>query len=569
VNSIIKAHQSFCQRVDILFIDEAFQVVRHIVSDSVKSAERALVFDQLVAMIRHARVVVVADADVNDLVVRFIEFCRPNERFTVREARDSHPDIRVTWQHGRQAPALAFDNVLFRLAAGQKVIVATDSIAKSEILFSLIATELPDKRILLINRRTSGGAAQQRFLENPNVAVLRYDCLVYSPTISSGISITADHFDIGFGIFFGVIMPSDAHQMLRRARAIKRFHLAFDQNNSRGMDSAADIESGWRQAGGERLTDFDGLVARVRAMEGFAGNHFHQGMLAYLTRHGFTVLEGLPDGEFGVEPRDIKLVGAALQAERHEAIVHARRLTQAEVDRIRTDAEASVEDQLALSRWIIGETLKVPDITVDDVRFFDDGRGVTALTRFELAAGMAAGTELDGALIHQSQRSFSKAKTALYRRLLEALRLDIRTGEGSIDADSARAVVDLARQQPRLFAVACIVPATICKSVPKDAVKFANDALRLLGLKALPDGRPRIGVERVRRYGLCRVAHTQMMRRATVRQRHRDMANCRAVKTISVEDLLAGLERWQSAAPEQVRQFWEAAYEDALLLLRK
>ncbi|WP_228201136.1 hypothetical protein [Klebsiella aerogenes] len=59
--------------------------------------------------------------------------------------------------------------------------------------------------------------------------VKKYDGLIYSPSISSGVSIEQKHFDRHFGMFCGEVVPSDAIQMLRRDRTAKEFIIGFDR----------------------------------------------------------------------------------------------------------------------------------------------------------------------------------------------------------------------------------------------------------------------------------------------------------------------------------------------------
>ncbi|MFO5546981.1 hypothetical protein ACLBPS_29875, partial [Klebsiella pneumoniae] len=55
------------------------------------------------------------------------------------------------------------------------------------------------------------------------------DSQFHGPAITSGVSIEQKHFHRHFGMFCGEVVPSDAIQMLRRARTAKEFIIGFDK----------------------------------------------------------------------------------------------------------------------------------------------------------------------------------------------------------------------------------------------------------------------------------------------------------------------------------------------------
>lgn len=54
----------------VLFIDEARQVLEHVLNGSVE--KRSTVFNQLILAIKNANLIVVSDADLNDFTVEFL-----------------------------------------------------------------------------------------------------------------------------------------------------------------------------------------------------------------------------------------------------------------------------------------------------------------------------------------------------------------------------------------------------------------------------------------------------------------------------------------------------------------
>ncbi|MCH7878447.1 MAG: hypothetical protein IH914_03915, partial [candidate division Zixibacteria bacterium] len=146
------------------------------------------------------------------------------------------------------------------------------------------------------------------------------------------------------------------------------------------------------------------------------------------------------------------------------------------------------------------EDLKLPDLTVADIEFFDERRGLAKLKRFELAANLAK--PFDGCEGENlSLRNFNAVTASAYKRILEPLGIDLKTGEGSFGAEHAQAVVDLVMKQKVLLSYLGIVPNSVNYKRPKDSNKFIGQILKLMGLKTSSRKKREEGVL-VRRYYL-------------------------------------------------------------------
>lgn len=85
----------------------------------------------------------------------------------------------------------------------------------------MIRDRSPEKRVLCIQSRagdsTAGDGDVLAFLADVNNEVTKLDCLIHSPTVESGVSITVPHFTKTFGLFGGrSVSPAGFIQMLRR-----------------------------------------------------------------------------------------------------------------------------------------------------------------------------------------------------------------------------------------------------------------------------------------------------------------------------------------------------------------
>ena len=121
----------------------------------------------------------------------------------------------------------------------KKCLVATDSATRARVLEKQIRTSFPDHRVLCVTANPSEAEAEHvyAFQENPNEKMLEYDVVIYSPVITSGISIVGEHFEKHFGFFSGVIPFTHMLQMIGRDRTAQLWNLFVKKNSPRESSS--------------------------------------------------------------------------------------------------------------------------------------------------------------------------------------------------------------------------------------------------------------------------------------------------------------------------------------------
>ncbi|NRA63768.1 MAG: toprim domain-containing protein [Pseudobacteriovorax sp.] len=115
------------------------------------------------------------------------------------------------------------------IAKDEKVFVSTDTKAAAKKLIRHIKHLHPNVRELLVCKSPETVKAAQDFCKNPNEEAQKYDLVICTPKVSSGVSITTGYFDRMFGIFTGVVSPVDLMQMLGRVRAAENWHVSIDE----------------------------------------------------------------------------------------------------------------------------------------------------------------------------------------------------------------------------------------------------------------------------------------------------------------------------------------------------
>lgn len=457
-------HRAFVDRAEVVFIDEIAQVLRFVEAEKhcrTRAATNAEVLAKLRAIVTRARVVLVADAGADRRTVEFLESCRPNERFRIVEVKDPERNgIAATYHVGASAAGAVVGQSLEELASNGKVWLAIEGKDRTKALGRFFAEQ--GWRCLAIHADNKGNAAQSAFLENPEREARQYDIVLASPVIGSGLSIEhkdGPHFTFGGFIGGGSrLTPADAAQMLRRVRYLTRFALGLLPNTNIGAQNPEAILRAWETASriegdARRATDFDGLIADIRASETNARADFAAGLLWQLDAAGWHLERGADCDDLDTLAA-VKLASEA-EAQRHlAALIAARHLDTDEAEALERKTERTEAEALLLEAHRIRAALNIPSITPEILDFWDRGTVLRKLDRFGASQGIIpSGGELGNDL---ARRRYFRACARAYAYLFEGI--DLQGGHW-LTEDTAGAILDRVLAQRHLLAHLGIVPA--------------------------------------------------------------------------------------------------------------
>ena len=202
---------------DLLVLDEAESILAQFNSGLHRRFNASFaMFQWLVA--NSARVVVM-DANLGDRTLNVLLGMRP-----------AHPPFFHWNQYSRAATdsyaftadlGLWLDHLYCRLAAGQRVVIPTNSLAEAEAFEAGIRERFPDKAVRLYSSKTSQADKARHFADvHTHWGCL--DVLIYTPTVSAGVSFELKHFDALFGYFVDSSCDVETcRQMLGRVRDIR------------------------------------------------------------------------------------------------------------------------------------------------------------------------------------------------------------------------------------------------------------------------------------------------------------------------------------------------------------
>lgn len=507
VNSIINPKfqnadgLSWFETVDTLCIDEASQVIRHTTGGPVENPVR--VMDGLIDAMRSSNRVVLCDADANDSLIHLCELARPGEQINVIEVDGNCNDIKVF----HTDPDTAFFHaVQWATRESKRLLIANDSAKDGERLAVQMHEREPGLRILHVHKDSKADKGVEAFLNNPNAECVRYDVVIYSPAISSGVSITTPHFDEHISIFHAVVAPSDAVQMMRRDRTAKKYMVGIGINNTqretdreaiyRGLLTADElasadfVETEEEIALRRRKTAFDEMFLECQSNENAARNDFANNLILMMVGDGYKVAALETEGH----ERDFGKVwkmhaGEQVNDRRRRLVMNEQTPDDETFARISRSEMRSREEAAQIDRYHMEHQLCVDEIDEPIIDFYDD-QGIKKVQRLELLQSTdEQARDYDHAQIKNkvtvTRHTYKRATRAQLVRLFEILGVNPITGEGEFTAQDCReAMRELLSDKKaiELYNSLKIGSYVNPRALPKDSTTFVKNIMAKLGL---------------------------------------------------------------------------------------
>lgn len=416
INSIIKGiFRPLVNKHDFFAMDEATQTLRAILTGN-SMAYPVQVYNMLkAALAATTEQVLLCDADANDHLVTLLE--RANEA-RVEMGLEPWPQIHVIdlpvsvdvngapIRIDHTDPNTCFDKIEEAIKSGKRCLVATDSTKMAENVEELVnqLNNESDKntkkiRCLYVSRDTKPEKRVQDFQDDPKGQAKHYDVLVYSPAISSGVSIDVKHFEAHFGVFYGEVVPSDAIQMLRRDRTATQFTLGLGKlNNTREKDMERLVRAFvenlqdtqchmMRRDGtfnlGTHDTEFNRFRMELTVEENRSRADFSNQILRILSHDGYNVQRlDTDDATITAAKKRRKELTAIVEMRRFNLHMSATTPDEKRHEELLKQRNLSEVERAELNRYDI-ENVQCDEVTPSSYEFFQNG-GLKKCALFEL-----------------------------------------------------------------------------------------------------------------------------------------------------------------------------------------
>lgn len=167
-----------------------------------------------------AKKIICMDADLSSRTIRLLKQIRTdfedNHNYYKNKYNPSK-NVKYSFLNDKKT-GIAL--IIKQLSSDMNVVVVTNSIKTSKELHLLIATKLPNIKIGIYNSETKESKKVKHF-SDVNQYWTKYNCLIYTPTITSGVNFTAKHYHSLVGLFTSCSCNVETcKQMIGRIRNI-------------------------------------------------------------------------------------------------------------------------------------------------------------------------------------------------------------------------------------------------------------------------------------------------------------------------------------------------------------
>jgi hypothetical protein len=386
LNSLTRLRPGTDNPYHTVIIDESEQVLQALTSPTLNKigGDLSKIFYNLQWLFHHAQRIILLDADLTaEMSIELLTEIR-----TPRED-DKYLGIINDYQIGQGQETKLYENsghllvhALDAIDTGEKAFITTNS----RKLATSIAAMIEDmgKKVLLVTAETNELPECVDFINDPTNECKRYDAVVASPTLSTGVSIDGNHFTRVYGIFG--INPGtyqDADQALSRVRNCSNVSV-YIQGHTKDMEAPdgaeiynklIDVERGSRMRlyneEHPRMTQGELLWARIitsiRVMHGLWSVNKDVKFAALRESLGYTLIPVFKDDDAAKLGRSLMTQYKNAGGDRAEAVFHAEVIDEVTAAELGRKRQTSHDEYLQLERYKLAVVLG-DSMTLESVR---------------------------------------------------------------------------------------------------------------------------------------------------------------------------------------------------------
>ncbi len=213
VDSLHKIDPS--RRYDLIIMDECEQVLRHLNGGTLKGKETTTAYERLRTLIQSAGHVLALDAHASDATSTWLKSLVGD----VLKVENVYQHEWGTLEfHDRPETIIHDALATIQAQPDQTHVIITSSRRNTELYRQIFAETVGDDAVMMVNAWNSESTDVQHFLYNINMRINDYRVVIASPSIASGVDVTAPIASV-WGVFTArPLLPSDMMQMLMRYR---------------------------------------------------------------------------------------------------------------------------------------------------------------------------------------------------------------------------------------------------------------------------------------------------------------------------------------------------------------
>jgi len=515
---------------ELIIIDEIEQVLKALVSDRNLKNRKVQALGALMEHLKRAKLVILADADIAEATLTFIQSAFPDQPIAYVENEYQHRMIDYLSLFKSPEDVLTYAKEVY--LEGAKVAIACNTRADADKAEAFFQEFAPEDKILKITAETS--ESNNEILENINERLAGVDVFIYSPSVGTGVSIDVEGFLL-FGIArngVGVGDVDDFRQQLGRIRNPrdreamvyidpKQMNEPTSPEAYRDLAALRRLENDFRisRATGvaEPATDWDrlylDLYCVVKAKNAAQKNRFFENFVGLFAAEGVEVHDyrdqpEITDDERREMRQALAEARAARERERAERIANAPAPDDAKTDEEKRDAERKVELE---ERYGIEVDA---DLVLDDERgAYGQAQRFASVEDTEIAKAL---DEIEATRRFSADRNYFSLFAFWARALFVALKLKLEEKATFTITDEFLNLVE----QNRVVLQAAL-GVKIRADFRQKPTLFVGELMRRIGVSIEGKQHRVDGGKRVRVYRLVNVERARL-RTTGIRKRHQE-----------------------------------------------
>lgn len=216
---------------DLLILDECESIFDQFTAGLLKS-NFTVAWANFEYLLRYSKHVVCMDANISERTFNILRAARGDREtiFHKNKFENARDEIYSIVSNPFSWREKLFDVI----EQDKRVVVPISSLSEAKVLASELRAKYPTKNIQLYSSETQ---QREKFLHFSDVDSYwsQYDILIYTPTVSAGVSFERAHFDVMFGYFLDRSCSAETCiQMMGRIRNVRdrQFYIYMDLTNS-------------------------------------------------------------------------------------------------------------------------------------------------------------------------------------------------------------------------------------------------------------------------------------------------------------------------------------------------
>ena len=209
-----------CEPPDLLVLDECESIFEQFDSGLLRNFTDS--FAKFKWLIKYSKHVIAMDANLQNRTYNTLNMLRPgfDKRGIVYHCNEYKNGLDDNYFV--TSDKLKWLGALYStIESDQKVALPISSLTEAKVIMENIKRKFPDKLVNLYSSETTISEKKEHF-SNVHEFWSKYDVLIYTPTVSAGVSFELAHFDKMFGYFTDQSCPAETClQMMGRIRNLK------------------------------------------------------------------------------------------------------------------------------------------------------------------------------------------------------------------------------------------------------------------------------------------------------------------------------------------------------------